>query len=244
MTIRSIVSNKWVLGLSFFIVYTILVNWKFSLILMATIAFHEYGHLWAAKRKGLSTGGFIFIPLIGGLATVKENYKTYAQQAYVAIMGPVWGLVLAFLTMSVGIMLRNTFLTTTASWMALFNLFNLIPISLFDGGQLLKTVTLTISKKYGFTIINVVTLIVGIVFFRFISSPIIVIAIFLSIAQNSKEKDLWQYKNLILPKDLNKKQMTCTIVGYLATAALLVFVFLFSMNYTHSFTGHYTYWVK
>jgi Zn-dependent protease len=182
---------------------------------------------------------------MGGVATITDNYKTYAQQAYVAIMGPIWGLSLAALTMVIGIVTHNSFFTITASWMALFNLFNLIPVTFLDGGQTLKTIVLSLSKKNGFLIINIVTIIAASIFILYIPSLLVILAAIFSIIQNNTEKKMiLADKNYHQPKDLTKKQIVFTIGSYFLTAILLVFVFSFSLTVTHALTGHYTFWIK
>jgi len=244
MNFKSLLSNKWFLAATFFLIYTWLINWKFTIVLMCSIGFHESGHLWAANKKGLSTGGFVFIPFLGGLAAITENYKTFAQQAYIAIMGPIWGLTLATITMLLGISLSNSFLTITATWMGIFNLFNLIPVTFLDGGQILKTIVLSLSKIYGFTIINYLTIVTAGIFFYYIHSPLIIFATIISVLQNIVEAKQYLKSKSSLPRDLTNNQMIKTIISYVSTIILLVIIICIGFTYTHIFTGHYSFIVK
>jgi Zn-dependent protease len=129
--------------------YAALYNWKFGLLLMIAIGFHESGHVWAMKKMGIKTKGFYFLPFIGGAAIAEEEYKTYGENAYVAIMGPVWGLGLALLCAIAYWVTGIPMLAAASAWMATLNLFNLLPITPLDGGQLIRSVAFSIHKGLG-----------------------------------------------------------------------------------------------
>ena len=74
-----------------FATYAYMFSWKFALILMAMIGFHECGHVWAMKRQGIKTKGFYFIPFFGGAAIADETFGTRWKEFVIAIMGPAWG---------------------------------------------------------------------------------------------------------------------------------------------------------
>ena len=52
--------------------YAILFSWKFALLLMIAVGWHESGHVWAMKKMGIKTKGFYFIPFVGGAAVANE----------------------------------------------------------------------------------------------------------------------------------------------------------------------------
>lgn len=82
-------------GLSF-AGYAAIFSWKFALLLMIAVGFHESGHVWAMKRSGMKTKGFYFLPFVGGAAIAEEEYKSYGQNVFISIMGPIWGALLAW----------------------------------------------------------------------------------------------------------------------------------------------------
>jgi len=244
MNFKDIIKNKWFLGVAFFLVYAALVNWKFAIVLMVSLGFHESGHVWAMKRKGIKTSGFYFVPFFGGMALAEEQYKSFAQQAYIAIMGPIWGACLAILTMLVGILTKNSSCCIIASWMAVFNLFNLLPITFLDGGQMIKTVAVSINPIKGFTIVNFITIITAIGTWFYFKSFLIPIFTFISVQQINSEKKEYLEDNKSLPEFLNKKEMFYTIASYLATIIVLLFVLLFSMESTYILSGHRSIMIK
>ncbi|HIG36948.1 MAG TPA: site-2 protease family protein, partial [Oceanospirillaceae bacterium] len=73
--------------------WTILLSFEFAATLLAVLMFHEYGHIRAMKHFGIATKGIYIIPFVGGIA-VGEQPKTHWQDLYIAMMGPVFGLVM------------------------------------------------------------------------------------------------------------------------------------------------------
>jgi Zn-dependent protease len=140
---------KFGLAIASFAGYAYLFTWKFALLIMVALAWHESGHVWAMKRMGIKTKGFYFIPFIGGAAVATENFKTYGQNSYIAIMGPIWGLVLAAASFVAYLITGYPMLAAAASWMAMINLFNLLPIMPLDGGQLMRGIAFSIGRKLG-----------------------------------------------------------------------------------------------
>jgi len=129
--------------------YALLFSWKFALLILIAIGFHESGHVWAMKRMGIKTKGFYFIPFIGGAAIAEEQYKTYGQNAYIAIMGPVWGMLLASITATIYCITNVPLFAAAAAWIAMINLFNLLCIHPLDGGQLVRAIAFSIHKTLG-----------------------------------------------------------------------------------------------
>lgn len=133
-----------------FAVYSLLIKWEAAALLVVAVGFHEYSHLYAARKFGLPTKGFFLMPFIGGVALVAGRYRSLGQQAIVVLAGPIGGGLLAGVTAGVYFLTGWSFLAAAASWMAMLNLFNLLPFSFMDGGQLLGTITYSINRTLGF----------------------------------------------------------------------------------------------
>lgn len=129
--------------------YTYFFTWKFAIVIFVSILIHEYGHIWAMKRCGLKTKGIYFIPFIGAAAVTEESFKSRRDEAYIAIMGPIFGLILSIIVGIVYYGTKDTFFAATAGFMAMVNLFNLLPINPLDGGRMMKSVTFSINSKVG-----------------------------------------------------------------------------------------------
>lgn len=125
--------------------YSWIFNWKFAIVLMVAIGWHESGHIWALRRFGMPTSGFFFLPFLGGVAVSTSPHRSLKEKIIVALMGPIWGMLLAFLTLILYLITDNEFLGAAAKWQAIVNLFNLLPVHPLDGGQIVKSVCRSVS---------------------------------------------------------------------------------------------------
>ncbi len=110
---------------------------------------HESGHIWAMKRCGMHTKGIYFIPFLGAAAVTDEEFKTRNDESFIAIMGPIWGLALSCVAAITYLISENPFFAAVASWMAMINLFNLIPINPLDGGRIVKSIAFSLHSHLG-----------------------------------------------------------------------------------------------
>jgi Zn-dependent protease len=135
--------------------YTYLYSWSFALMLMAQLFIHEYGHIWAMKRVGIKTKGIYFIPFVGGAAVASEDFKTRKDEVFVALMGPVFGFACAFIMLAIYYYTKVPMYAAGASWMAMINLFNLLPINPLDGGRVMKSIAFSMHSWVGYTFMSI-----------------------------------------------------------------------------------------
>jgi Zn-dependent protease len=135
--------------------YTMLFSWQFAVVIVGSILFHEYGHLWAMKKRGLKTKGIYLIPFFGGAAVAEESFKTRNNEAFIGLFGPIFGLGLAVVVLIGYYFTRNSFMAAIAGWMGLINIFNLLPVNPLDGGRIIKSVTFSISNKLGLIFLTI-----------------------------------------------------------------------------------------
>lgn len=126
--------------------WSLLTDWRFAAILIAIIVFHEYGHVRAMRSCGIPTKGFYLIPFFGGVA-IGERAGSYWHEVYVSMMGPVFGLLMTCVALAGYWLFDSQLLGLVASYSALINLFNLLPIYPLDGGHVLKAVAVSASPK-------------------------------------------------------------------------------------------------
>ena len=100
--------------------YALIWGWQFGLGVVLLIFFHEMGHWLEAKREGLNPSWPVFIPFLG--AYVKYTRGNPWQTSRVAIAGPILGGVAAL-----------------AYFGFVINLFNLLPVSILDGGAVWRS---------------------------------------------------------------------------------------------------------
>lgn len=150
--------GKFGLAIGSMAAYAYLFTWQFAVMLMVSLFFHESGHIWAMKRCGLKTKGIYFIPFLGAAAVSEDMFKTRRDEVYIAIMGPIWGFALAVITALAYVFTGNALFAAAAGWMAMVNLFNLLPVNPLDGGRIMKSIAFSINSKMGF-----IFLLIGIV---------------------------------------------------------------------------------
>jgi Zn-dependent protease len=138
--------------------YSCLLTWQFALLIMFALFVHESGHIWAMKRSGLKTKGIYFIPLLGAAAVSDGEFPSRRSEAFIALMGPIWGLAFAAETGGLYFVVKEPILAAATGWMAAVNLFNLLPVNPLDGGRVFKSIAYSTSSwlGLGFLILGVV----------------------------------------------------------------------------------------
>jgi len=229
--------------------YSFLYSWKFAILMLVSIGWHESGHVWAMKKMKLKTKGFYFLPFIGGVSISEDHYSTYGQNAFVSIMGPIWGLLLALFTSAIYLITHNPLWASAAVFMTLINLFNLLPTSPLDGGQVLKTIAFSIHKNVGVFFLFLSLAIGAIVFWYFkiwlFLAIILVGGIELYselrtriIIHQIKKGLLEDYPNVLTEEHINAELGTAfpqamkpKQIGYAALSYLLTLTSLFGLVY-------------
>lgn len=125
---------------------------QFAVILIAALVLHEYGHLRAMKTCGIPTKGIFLIPFFGGAAVAEKAFASRADESYVAMMGPVWGLGTAVIPGLLYLAYPHPLLAGVASFIALMNLFNLLPVNPLDGGRVVKSLAFSFGSWYGLAV--------------------------------------------------------------------------------------------
>jgi Zn-dependent protease len=122
-------------------VYAITYGWRYAVGLVGLIFVHEMGHYIAARKCGLQVGAPVFIPFVGAWVALKDANMSPETEAYVGLAGPLLGSLGAFVCYLIA---REN---GQALWMAIayagffLNLFNLIPLSPFDGGRIVAVIS-------------------------------------------------------------------------------------------------------
>ncbi len=117
-------------------------DWTFAVILVAVILLHEGGHALAMRVFGYRDISMFFIPFIGAAVTGTPKEMPVWKQAIMLLAGPVPGLAAAlafFIYRGFYPFETPYFDFGRAAMVALaVNLFNLLPFTPLDGGQLLE----------------------------------------------------------------------------------------------------------
>jgi Zn-dependent protease len=118
------------------IVYAWIFGWSYAIGFVALLFVHEMGHYIAARYKGLNVGAPTFIPFIGAWIELKDMPHDAQTEAFIGLGGPLVGTVGALVCYFLARSYDSTLLLAVAYSGFFLNLFNLIPLSPFDGGRI------------------------------------------------------------------------------------------------------------
>ena len=154
--------------------YAMFYGWRYAVGLVLLIFVHEMGHYIAARQRGLRVGAPTFIPFVGAWIQLKDMPHDAETEAYVGLAGPLLGTAGALACYFAGRSLDSPLLLALSYAGLFLNLFNLIPLSPFDGGR----VTAVLSPKLW---LLGVPILLGL--FLLSPSPILVIMAILAVPQ-------------------------------------------------------------
>jgi Zn-dependent protease len=95
----------------------------------------------AARQRGLNVGAPTFIPFVGAWIQLKDLPHDAETEAYVGMGGPLVGSIGALACFYLGRALESDLLLALSYSGFFLNLFNLIPISPFDGGRITAVIS-------------------------------------------------------------------------------------------------------
>jgi Zn-dependent protease len=116
--------------------YALIFGWWYAVGFVFLLLVHELGHYMAARRVGLPAGLPTFIPFVGAWIELKEQPMSVEQEAQVAFAGPFVGTIGATVVFWLAGQYESPLLFALAYAGFFINLFNLIPMSPFDGGRI------------------------------------------------------------------------------------------------------------
>ena len=118
------------------VVYAFIFGWRYAAGFVVLLLVHELGHYIAARQRKLDVGAPTFIPFVGAWIELKQMPHDAETEAFVGLGGPLLGSVGALACYFVARSYDATWLLAVAYAGFFLNLFNLIPLSPFDGGRI------------------------------------------------------------------------------------------------------------
>jgi len=134
---------KTVISLAVYIgVYFLLLRGHLSsiLLLVIVIFLHEMGHFIAMKRFGYRDVQMFFIPFMGAYVSGEPHRVSQFQKAITLMAGPIPGIILGLIFGWLYFQTGHQFYFQASILFLLLNVFNLLPVSPLDGGQLMETI--------------------------------------------------------------------------------------------------------
>ena len=141
---RTLMIQVGMFAVSFFF-FSLMFGWRGALIFMPVLIIHEMGHLWAMERFGLKVAGVYFTPL--GAVAPAEFRRDFGSEAWIGIMGPLWGFGSALLGFVLFLIYPHAIFLAFFAMAAMLNLFNLIPVLPLDGSRVFRALTGSLSPK-------------------------------------------------------------------------------------------------
>jgi len=120
----SVVAYSWTFG------------WPYAVGFVALIFVHEMGHYLAARQRRLDVGLPTFLPFVGAWIELKSLPHDAETEAWVGFAGPLLGSIAALGCYFLARESDSRLLLALAYAGFFLNLFNLIPLSPFDGGRI------------------------------------------------------------------------------------------------------------
>ena len=109
-------------------------GWPFAIGIVILIFIHECGHAIAGISRGIPIKGMVFIPFMGAAVSLGRGGKSVTENAFIGIMGPIFGTLGGLVCVAIGVLTNSTFWLVLAHWNLMINLFNLAPTAPLDGG--------------------------------------------------------------------------------------------------------------
>lgn len=216
---------------SFAFIWFVFGNWLIALAMMLMIGLHEGGHLMAAKFFGLKTGGFYFLPGLGGISLTNEPARKRWHDFMIYFGGPFVGLLLVlglfiFLLIfrsKLPIDYKTVGISVIFFW-SFINFFNLLPIFPLDGGGMLWAIAKSFWKDYSpnwALLINCV----GIIFFFQLTGNWLWVLLLLYFGLNAVLR-LDLFEATFEKQDMKKRQAA---FGFVCYVSLVIFFAVFAL---------------
>jgi Zn-dependent protease len=119
--------------------YALIWGWRFAVGFVALIFIHEMGHFLEARRHGLNASWPTFIPFLGAYVTIRGDGLNPWTNAQISLAGPIVGGVGATIFWAIGENTNSQLLQALGYAGFMINLFNLLPVGILDGGQIIRS---------------------------------------------------------------------------------------------------------
>jgi Zn-dependent protease len=121
------------------IYYLLFRDLKSIALLLAVIIVHEAGHFIAMRSYGYTNVRMFFIPLFGAFVSGNPGVAVPARKMNVLLAGPLPGIIIGMAFAWWYSMHQGYIFYQLALMFIILNVFNLLPLTPMDGGQMVET---------------------------------------------------------------------------------------------------------
>ena len=113
-------------------------SWREVVILVCVLTLHELGHYIAMRAFGYRDVKMFFIPLLGAAVSGRKTSVEAWKEGVVLLAGPLPGIVLGGILAATLTPAMSPWVRDLALMLLAINGFNLLPLSMLDGGKVLQ----------------------------------------------------------------------------------------------------------
>jgi Zn-dependent protease len=126
--------------------YALFRDLRSILFLVIVIIIHESGHFIAMRSFGYSNVRMLFVPMFGAFVSGQPAAVDPGRKMIVLFSGPLPGIILGMISALVYTVTHQYFFYLLALMFIFLNVFNLLPLTPMDGGQMLDVLFPSYSK--------------------------------------------------------------------------------------------------
>jgi Zn-dependent protease len=116
-------------------------GWGFAVGLVLLILVHELGHVVANWHYQIRSSPPIFIPFLGAVISLRQQFPNAKVEAVSAIAGPLAGTFAAMAPLAWYMTTGDRLALVLAAFGFMINLFNMLPVPPLDGGRVMAGVS-------------------------------------------------------------------------------------------------------
>ncbi len=202
------------------IYYILFKDLKNILLLVMVIIIHETGHFAAMKIYGYGNVKMLFIPLLGAFVSGQPKHIHPVKKMVILMSGPLPGILIGmFCAMMYSI--SHTYIYYQLALMFIFlNVFNLLPVSPLDGGQMLETLFFRTNRVVQTIFLALSSIVMLVLVLRTKNYVLVLIVVFLLM----RIKLVWKKGDIENGVDEEVEEIT---LGYKGKAAFSILWLLF-----------------
>ena len=185
--LRTLVSLLLYVGIYYLIFHDI----KSILLLVIVIIVHESGHYIAMKILGYDKVKMLFIPLLGAFVSGQPAQVHPSKKMIVLMAGPLPGIIIGMICALIFSASRQYIYFQLAMMFIFLNVFNLLPVTPMDGGQMLETLFFRSNKIVQTIFIALSSMVIGFIAWGTRNYALFIIVIFLLI----RVRSIWKKNN-------------------------------------------------